>query len=75
MSSRSRSAANCEARRSWPWSLCDRREPRALHLVLCRAQQKLSFGRMTLPHPLMRLVLTEQIYRTVKINRGEPYHK
>lgn len=43
--------------------------------VLMRAQQKLSFGRMTLPHQLMRLVLVEQIYRAVKINRGEPYHK
>ncbi|GGA46911.1 23S rRNA (pseudouridine(1915)-N(3))-methyltransferase RlmH [Paenibacillus physcomitrellae] len=43
--------------------------------VLRRAQQKLCFGRMTLPHQLMRLVLTEQIYRAVKINRGEPYHK
>ncbi|MEK3884292.1 23S rRNA (pseudouridine(1915)-N(3))-methyltransferase RlmH [Paenibacillus sp. PL2-23] len=44
-------------------------------VVLKRAQQKLSFGRMTLPHQLMRLVLVEQIYRAVKINRGEPYHK
>ncbi|MFF2889240.1 MULTISPECIES: 23S rRNA (pseudouridine(1915)-N(3))-methyltransferase RlmH [Paenibacillus] len=43
--------------------------------VLKRAQQKLSFGRMTLPHQLMRLVLVEQVYRAVKINRGEPYHK
>lgn len=43
--------------------------------VLKRAQTKLSFGRMTLPHQLMRLVLVEQVYRTVKINRGEPYHK
>lgn len=43
--------------------------------VLRRAQQRLSFGRMTLPHQLMRLVLVEQIYRAVKINRGEPYHK
>ncbi|WP_374016698.1 23S rRNA (pseudouridine(1915)-N(3))-methyltransferase RlmH [Paenibacillus thiaminolyticus] len=43
--------------------------------VLRRAQTKLSFGRMTLPHQLMRLVLVEQIYRAVKINRGEPYHK
>ncbi|MBN3524260.1 MULTISPECIES: 23S rRNA (pseudouridine(1915)-N(3))-methyltransferase RlmH [Paenibacillus] len=43
--------------------------------VLRRAQTKLSFGRMTLPHQLMRLVLTEQMYRAVKINRGEPYHK
>ncbi|WP_058300583.1 23S rRNA (pseudouridine(1915)-N(3))-methyltransferase RlmH [Gorillibacterium timonense] len=43
--------------------------------VLRRAQQKLCFGRMTLPHQLMRLVLTEQVYRAVKIIRGEPYHK
>ncbi|MEI7027550.1 23S rRNA (pseudouridine(1915)-N(3))-methyltransferase RlmH [Paenibacillus sp. y28] len=43
--------------------------------VLRRAQQKLCFGRMTLPHQLMRLVLVEQVYRAVKINRGEPYHK
>lgn len=43
--------------------------------VLKRAQTKLSFGRMTLPHQLMRLVLVEQVYRAVKINRGEPYHK
>ncbi|URN95893.1 MAG: 23S rRNA (pseudouridine(1915)-N(3))-methyltransferase RlmH [Candidatus Pristimantibacillus lignocellulolyticus] len=43
--------------------------------VLKRANQRLSFGRMTLPHQLMRLVLIEQIYRGVKINRGEPYHK
>lgn len=43
--------------------------------VLRRAQQRLSFGRMTLPHQLMRLVLAEQVYRAVKINRGEPYHK
>lgn len=43
--------------------------------VLRRAQQRLSFGRMTLPHQLMRLVLVEQISRAVKINRGEPYHR
>lgn len=43
--------------------------------VLRRAQQKLSFGRMTFPHQLMRLILVEQVYRAVKINRGEPYHK
>ncbi|MBU5441901.1 MULTISPECIES: 23S rRNA (pseudouridine(1915)-N(3))-methyltransferase RlmH [unclassified Paenibacillus] len=43
--------------------------------VLRRAQQRLSFGRMTYPHQLMRLILAEQIYRAVKINRGEPYHR
>jgi len=43
--------------------------------VLRRADRKLSFGRLTLPHQIMRLVLTEQIYRAFKIMRGEPYHK
>ncbi|MDO3409695.1 23S rRNA (pseudouridine(1915)-N(3))-methyltransferase RlmH [Saccharibacillus sp. CPCC 101409] len=43
--------------------------------VLKRAQQKLCFGKMTLPHQLMRLVLVEQVYRAIKINRNEPYHK
>ena len=43
--------------------------------VLKRADFKQSFGRCTYPHQLMRLILTEQIYRTVKINRNEPYHK
>lgn len=36
---------------------------------------KLSFGRMTLPHQLMRVVLSEQIYRAFMINSGAVYHK
>lgn len=39
------------------------------------ADLKLSFGRMTLPHQLMRVVLAEQIYRAFKINHNESYHK
>lgn len=43
--------------------------------VLKRANEKLCFGRMTLPHQLMKLVLVEQIYRSFRIMKGEPYHK
>lgn len=43
--------------------------------VLKRADQQLSFSKMTFPHQLMRLILVEQIYRAYRINRGEPYHK
>lgn len=43
--------------------------------VLNRADEKLSFSRMTFPHQLMRLILVEQVYRAYRINRGEPYHK
>ncbi|WP_338553724.1 23S rRNA (pseudouridine(1915)-N(3))-methyltransferase RlmH [Paenibacillus sp. KS-LC4] len=43
--------------------------------VMRRANMKLSFGRITYPHQLLRLVLTEQVYRVFKIVRGEPYHK
>ena len=43
--------------------------------VMKRANVQISFGKLTLPHQLMRLVLTEQIYRCYMINAGSPYHK
>ncbi len=43
--------------------------------VLKWANTQISFGRFTLPHKLMRLVLAEQIYRAFTIINGLPYHK
>ena len=40
-----------------------------------RADLLLSFGPVTLPHQLFRLVLIEQIYRAFTILNGLPYHK
>ena len=43
--------------------------------VIKRAQMKLSFSKMTFPHQLMRMILLEQVYRSFRIIRNEPYHK
>ncbi len=43
--------------------------------VRSRADWMLSFGPMTFPHALLRVMLLEQVYRALKIERGEPYHK
>lgn len=43
--------------------------------VKARANCLVSFGKLTLPHQLMRLVLIEQIYRAFMIQQGSPYHK
>ncbi|MDO4680538.1 MAG: 23S rRNA (pseudouridine(1915)-N(3))-methyltransferase RlmH [Aerococcus sp.] len=40
-----------------------------------RADQLVSFGHMTFPHQLMRLIMSEQIYRAFRIMNHEPYHK
>lgn len=44
-------------------------------VVKKRANLLISFGKLTLPHQLMRLVLVEQIYRAFMIQQGSPYHK
>jgi 23S rRNA (pseudouridine1915-N3)-methyltransferase len=42
--------------------------------ALARAQQVVSFGRITLPHELARAILAEQVYRALTILAGHPYH-
>jgi 23S rRNA (pseudouridine1915-N3)-methyltransferase len=40
-----------------------------------RATKLLAFGRMTIAHRLVRVLVLEQLYRAFKIVRGEPYHR
>jgi 23S rRNA (pseudouridine1915-N3)-methyltransferase len=40
-----------------------------------RAQDIWSFGRLTLPHPLVRVILAEQLYRAWTITCNHPYHR
>ena len=43
--------------------------------VLEKSDYALSFSKMTFPHQLMRVILLEQIYRSYRIIKQEPYHK
>lgn len=39
-----------------------------------RADEKISLSKMTFSHQMVRLIMTEQIYRACTIIKGEPYH-
>jgi 23S rRNA (pseudouridine1915-N3)-methyltransferase len=43
--------------------------------VLNASAQKLSLSALTLPHPMVRVILAEQIYRAWTITQGHPYHR
>ena len=50
--------------------------PDGLHQsVLNKASEQWSFGRITLPHPLVRVILAEQLYRAWSLQSGHPYHR
>lgn len=42
---------------------------------LARADMRWSLARLTLPHPLARIIVLEQLYRAWAINNGHPYHR
>jgi 23S rRNA (pseudouridine1915-N3)-methyltransferase len=43
--------------------------------VKAKARKSISFGRMTWPHLMVRVMLIEQLYRAQQILKGHPYHR
>jgi 23S rRNA (pseudouridine1915-N3)-methyltransferase len=43
--------------------------------LVARAEDSLAFGRMTLPHQIVRVLAAEQLYRAMTILSGHPYHR
>jgi len=44
-------------------------------VVRKRAKRIIAFGKLTIAHRLVRILVLEQLYRAFKILRGEPYHR
>ena len=50
--------------------------PEGLHTsCLQAASQQWSLSPLTFPHPLVRIIVAEQLYRAVSLLRGHPYHR
>ncbi|MBW3567332.1 MAG: 23S rRNA (pseudouridine(1915)-N(3))-methyltransferase RlmH [Proteobacteria bacterium] len=43
--------------------------------VIARAERRWSLSPLTLPHPLVRIVVAEQLYRAMSILKNHPYHR
>lgn len=43
--------------------------------LLQQADARISFSAMTFPHPIVRIILAEQLYRAYSILNNHPYHK
>lgn len=49
--------------------------PDGLDAAWRKDHRSIAFGRMTIPHQLVRVLLAEQIYRAITIMAGHPYHR
>ncbi len=43
--------------------------------ILSRANETWSLSNLTLPHPLVRIIVAEQLYRAKSLLDGHPYHR
>lgn len=44
-------------------------------VVKAKANESWSLGKLTLPHPLVRIIVAEALYRAWSINQNHPYHR